>query len=79
MIVLDINNVSSVKFVMSQLSISQGASKKMKNSMDEIMSVNDNDSNQSNQVNSNSYLPISFRYIFEDFANEIIYEIFFVS
>ncbi len=45
---------------MSQLSISQGKSKKMKNSTQETKSLNDNNSNQSEQVNCVVYKPSKY-------------------
>jgi hypothetical protein len=45
---------------MSQLSLSQGASKKLKNSTHKIMSMSDNESNQSNQVNITFYKPSKY-------------------
>jgi DNA-binding transcriptional regulator YhcF (GntR family) len=45
---------------MSQLSISQGVSKKMKNSTQETKSLNDSNSNQSEQVNYIVYKPSKY-------------------
>jgi hypothetical protein len=45
---------------MSQLSIYQEVSKKLKNSMEETMSMNDNDSHQSNQINYTFYKPSKY-------------------
>jgi hypothetical protein len=45
---------------MSQLSISQGGSNKMKNSTQETRPSNDNKSNQSNQINYTLYKPSKY-------------------
>jgi hypothetical protein len=49
----------SIKTI-SQLSISQEASKKVKNSLNETMLSDDNNSNQSSQVNITSYRPSKY-------------------